>query len=266
MSMADELIAGKFKDDAALEQGIREGMKATTGVELPPTVKVIGEGGLYADQAAAVAGYKGLETAIGKLRAPAKQEPPKSTETGPITIGPKPVAPGTEIEDPAEAVRAAGLDWTDIEKSVRENGKPTDEQYAKLKSVGWNKTSVNAYIAGESSRREATGLAYEAALTAAGGRDKVKALVAEAERHIPAHELPNYAKMLESPATLSIAVKAMQAVVAGTKGSDFVTGTGSGAGSSVSTLSEYQAAIRRAASGDKAAIELVNSTKIGSLK
>jgi hypothetical protein len=264
MNMADELIAGKFKDDAALEQGIREGMKATTGVELPATVKVIGEGGLYADQAAAVTGYKGIESSLGKLKAPAKP-----ADTGVIKIGPQAPAPGTEIDDPAEAVKAAGIDWADIEKAVTEGGKPTDEHYAKLKSVGWNKAAVNAYVAGERASRQGQGLAYEAAVTSVGGRDKVKALVAEAEKHIPASEYGAYAAMLASPAQLPIAVRAMQAIVGEKKGNDFVTGGGNAGGVSVSTISEYQALVRKAASGDKAALEAVGRIKndqIGSLK
>lgn len=262
--MADELIAGKFKDDAALEQGVRELWKATNGVELPATAKIVGEGGIAADQAAAVALYKAMESNHGKLKAP-----PKPADTGVIKIGPQAPAPGTEIDDPAEAVKAAGIDWADIEKAVTEHGKPTDDHYAKLKAVGWNKAAVNAYVAGERASRQAGGLAYEAAVTAAGGRDKVKALVAEAEKHIPASEYSTYAKMLESPAMLPVAVKAMEAIVAAKKGNDFVTGSGTGSGAAVSTLSEYQSLLRKAAAGDTAAVAAIknfDSTKIGSLK
>lgn len=257
--MADELIAGKFKDDAALEQGIREGMKATTGVELPATVKVIGEGGLYADQAAAVTGYKGIESSLGKLKAPAKP-----ADTGVITL--TPAASDTDYDTPEAAAAAAGYTIQQLEAEWQANGgKLKDDTYAALKDKGkLNKASVNAWGSGLAATQQARGLAYEAALTSVGGRDKVKALVAEAEKHIPASEANAYASMLASPSQLPIAVRAMEAIVASKRGNDFVTGGGA-AGTPGINRDDLLHTIRRAASGDAAARAAVSRIDTNSI-
>lgn len=266
--MPDEsagLIAGKFKDEAALEQSLREGLKATTGVELPASVKVIGEGGLYADVNAAVAGYKGVESALGKLRAPAP--PPPKSDDKPLSITP-PTPPAAEIDDPAEAVKAAGIDWADIEKAVKECGKPSDEHYAKLKAVGWNKAAVNAYVQGEVAKRQAGAMSYNAVVASLGGKAALQQLIDSAKDNIPADQVDAIESMLKDARTLPVAVQAIKGYAA-SRPADFVTGSGSTGGSSITTLAQYQEAVLRAARGDqaaKSALETIKASEVWRLK
>jgi hypothetical protein len=260
--MADELIAGKFKDDAALEQGVRELWKTTNGVEFPSNVKVIGEGGLAADQAAAIALYKTMESNHGKLRAPTvTPQAPKGDEK-PLSLAPPPKAP-VDIEDPAEAVKAAGIEWGDIEKAVTETGKPTAEHYEKLKAFGWNKSAVNAYIAGETARRQAGALSYNATVTSLGGKAALEQLIEQAKSHIPDSQIDAIDKMLKSADTLPVAVQALRGY-AGMKPAVFVTGSGGGGGpASITTLKQYQETVLRAAKGDQAAKSQLESVAAG---
>lgn len=258
---APQLLAGKYKDQPALEQAIREGIKATSGVELPATAVVVGDGGVYPNVDAAVAGYKTLESNLGKLRAPT----PKA-EVKPLSEGL--TASSKEIDDPVEAVKAAGIDWAELESAVAKDGKPSDDHYAKLKAVGWNKAAVNAYVAGESAKRQAGGYAYAAAVTAAGGEDAIKALIAATKDRVPPKEAQRLAKMLDSADDVGIAVRALQAYTTPSK-PDFTVGGAGSPGAAITTLAEYQATLRRAAGGDATAAALlktIGNDKIGSLK
>lgn len=252
--MADEapLIAGKFKDEAALEQSLREGLKATTGVELPPSVKVIGEGGLYKDVEAAVAGYKGVESALGKLRAPQ----PKGDDK-PLSLAKPEPKPAVEIDDPAEALKAAGIDWNDIEQTVREKGKPSDDHYAKLKAVGWTKAAVNAYVQGETAKRQAGALSYNATVASLGGKDKIEQLIASVKDRIPSDQIDTLDSMLKDAKTLPIAVKSLEAYAAGDQPQDIARG-GAVPPTNGIKREDLPALIRKAAAGDRAAMAAVS--------
>lgn len=261
--MAEEtpLLAGKYKDQPALEQAIREGVKATSGVELPATAVIIGEGGIFPNVDAAVAGYKATESNLGKLKAP----PPKS-DVAPLSAAL--TAPAREIDDPAEAVKAAGIDWDELEATVTKDGKPSDAHYAALKGVGWNRAAVNAYIAGETAKKQAGGYAYAAAVNAAGGEEAINALIAAAKPNVPASEAARIAKMLDSPTEVGLAVRLLKSYTAPSK-PDFTVGGAGSPGSNIETLAEYQSHIRAAAGGDAAAIAALkrfDTSKIGSLK
>jgi hypothetical protein len=170
-------FADKFDSPEAFEKGFREG-SAKAGFAITDKVKLYGEGGMFADIKAAEAGYKTIErliTAKGQEGTPANQGQP----TGQIPI-PQDEVPLDDDADVVAIVKKAGLDSADLGRTFLEQGKLTDDQYAKLKKAmpGANKKVIDTVIA---SQIEAGKSKWDAAVkegeTIAGSREQLDVLM-----------------------------------------------------------------------------------------
>ncbi len=257
--MAEEtpLLAGKFKDEASLAQGIREGLKVTMKVPLPESVKIIGDGGIYASVDDAVSGYKEIESKIGKLTAPTPPTPPKGDDK-PLSLAPPPPPPDVEYDDPADAAKAAGLNMADLESQWAKDGKLTDEQYAKLKSVKITKAAANAWASGIAAQRQASATSYSAVVTSLGGKEAIEQLIASVKDKIPASQVDTLDAMLKDPKTLPVAVQALKSY-AGSGNGGMLTGSGMSSAAKPKNADEQNRIIARALAGDPAAMELART-------
>lgn len=254
------LIADKYKTPEDFDQGFRELHKQHAGFALPPSLKVVGEGGVHATVDEAVTAYKSMQAQFTKSRqaaAPATVPPP-----APLKIETPVILPAADesFDDPEDAIRAAGLNRADLSKSWSENGgKFTDEQYAKLKSVGFNKAAANALAQAEEARtaasREMTLREVDRAASMLGGREKLDAMLKSAAEFVPADRIPKLNQML-SRGEITEAVLAIQGYAAAQKRSEFATGSGIGGVSKPATAREENDILRRAMQGDAAAMEM----------
>jgi hypothetical protein len=258
------LIADKYKTPEDFDQGFRELHKQHAGFALPSSLKVVGEGGVHATVDEAVTAYKSMQAQFTKSRqaaapsaAPAATPatpPPLKIET-PVNL---PV-PDEAFDDPEDAIRAAGLNRADLSKSWSENGKFTDEQYTKLKTVGFNKAAANALAQAEEARlaasREMTLREVDRAAAMVGGRDKLDAMLKGAAEFVPADRIPKINQML-ARGDVAEAVLAIQGYASTQKRSEFATGAGIGGMSKPATAREENDILRRAMQGDAAAMEM----------
>jgi hypothetical protein len=155
------LLAGKYATPEALMQGY---------TELHGKLELPGEPPKFADAKAAEAGYRRLESMLGRLTAkPA--EPAKPTASTPPTIpdpaAPKPPAAAT----PAEIVKAAGLDGAALLTEFVENGKLSPEKYEAIQKVnpGITPEMVNYHLHVEA---QTTQTALASVVAAAGGQQQ----------------------------------------------------------------------------------------------
>lgn len=116
------LIAGKYKDEPALEKGIIEaGTKAWGSKE---------------------AFYKAIESVIGKPKEDGKAPLPTIPEPQKKTDKP------LEIPDATKALDKAGLDFKAFDKEYQEKGQLSEDSYKKLADAGLTKDYVDTYING----------------------------------------------------------------------------------------------------------------------
>jgi hypothetical protein len=113
---APELIAGKYKDEAAFQQGFGELLKSR-GVPLPEKAVLYGDGGTFASRDAAIAFYNHV------AGAPAK--PPEA-----------PAAPQYgDDADYGTILKTAGVDLQAVSEKFAKDGKLSDADYAAIKKA-----------------------------------------------------------------------------------------------------------------------------------
>lgn len=124
------------------------------------------------------AAYKALET---KLGTPAKVEPAKTP------------ADALKIEKPAEA--PAGLDLGEFHKEFAETGGLGEESYGKLAKLGFDKATVDTYIAGVSALTEQQ---TQQVYAIAGGQAQLEQINTWAAENLTAEELETYNRAVTS--------------------------------------------------------------------
>lgn len=247
---ADGLIADKYKTADDFAKGYRELSRAVLGVPLPETVPIVGEGGMFADLAAAAAGYKDLQGKFTKIRQP---EPQLKIPTPPAA----PPAPPASFDDPESAIAAAGLDRNELVKSWVEKGSFSPEQYEALSKVGVGKAAAHAFARAEQMAAENRQLRVaqeiERAAAMVGGRDKVDALLKEAGSFVPKDRVPVLNEMLSRGEVVE-AVLAIQGYAGRANRSDFAVGGGSPGPAAPKTIAEENELLAKAVRGDTSAM------------
>lgn len=159
------------------------------------------------------AAYKALET---KLGTPAKAEPAKAP------------ADALKIEKAPEA--PAGLDLGEFHKEFAETGGLGEESYGKLAKLGFDKATVDTYIAGVSALTERqTAQVY----SIAGGQDQLQAINAWAAENLTADELDTYNRAVTSgrESDMTFALKGLVSRYRAENGSEPTLMTGKGTAS-----------------------------------
>jgi len=170
--------------------------------------------------------YAELEKAAGKKEVPAKEVPAVS--------------------------KTSAIDFNALTTEYEKNGgKLTDASLASLKELGFSKADVDTYIAG---RQAQVASVVNAANTAAGGEDNLKAAMAWANVNLPAGEKEafNTATATNDPARVKLAVQGLMAsytAAVGKDGNRIRGGELGGEGSGVQPFANLQQQI--AAQSDK---------------
>ena len=251
-------IAGKFKDEAAFAQGFREIHKALGLPEPAADKPVFGDGTAYPDINAAAAGYKHLESLLGRRK---EAKPPAAD---PLAIT-KPVEqPLPDDADVNAIVARAGIKIEDLQKQVQENGKPSDEQYAALKKQGYPPKVVDQFLQLQTVAFTATVEKVTAkAAEYAGGAEALTALRAWAAENIPADELEHLnAQVKANPSfypTMVQIIAARKNNAIGASGGTLTTG-GGGPKVGIRTKAEFREVAARAERGDAGAIAILRNT------
>lgn len=132
-----------------------------------------------------------------------KQEPAPATE------GEKPAEQTTEQKSAEEAVKAAKLDMSTLRSEVDSKGDLTPESYAKLEAAGFDKATVQQFIAGQ---QAVTQLIVNEALALAGGQEAYTAMTQWAAANLPKAEQASFnAALGGDPATRKQAITALKA-------------------------------------------------------
>lgn len=112
-----DLIAGKFKDDAAFQQGFGELLKSR-GVPLPEKAVLYGEGGTFSSRDAAVAFYNHVQG----TQAAKPSEAPTAPQYG-------------DDADYGTILKTAGVDLQTVSEKFAKDGKLSDADYAAIKKA-----------------------------------------------------------------------------------------------------------------------------------
>jgi len=269
---APTLIAGKFADRAALEQGIHQIAKQI-GYEFDTAKPLIGPGGHAADVDGAVQIYKGLER-MQAMRQPTPPAPP--APPAPTPSPPKPnekIELGVQVNDDTtveQIVEAAGLTMDDLAAQYSQNGKLTDEQYAAIKKVN---PAMSRPIVNEIARAKVAGAQQLAGMrqqlvTMTGGQAQFDNLIASAHQFLDPHEITPYQDSLNNPTTARQAMESMlfrhqQAVRSGKvqplTGGDQTQPAGGASGAIIQSRDEYAKIANRAERGDKEAAKRLHA-------
>lgn len=201
----ESMIAGKYETPEAFDKGFRE-IAGKIGIEIPADTPIIAKDGkgLFASQDAAVTGYKGYETALGKITAAAKPAAP-ATPTKPgedplIVKAPEPEA--EEGDEPIAAiVNRAGLKSEEVVEQWKEKGELTADQYKAFGKVGIGRELVDHFMKGQEAIATMSLQRQEAAVAAAekivGGKPQLETLRDWASKNIKPDELNRLAAIID---------------------------------------------------------------------
>ena len=264
-------LAGKYASVEELQKGIREA-SSKLGLLAPPDGELVGDGKTFKDVASAEAYYKNIQKMISAGR-PAPAATPPGAPVEPLKIG----GDALPEDAPPEAVlQRAGLTMEEIGTQWRKSGALTDDQYAKIQAADSRlsklaptaaRSIINQTIKGEVSTAELTNMRRSAVQAEAaqivGGVEQLQTLLREAQTFVPAADRAGFDKLLDNASTMTAAVrtlKQMQAEHNKTAGSGSIASGSIPSGSSgPKTVREYLALEKRAVSGDKAAMAVVQS-------
>lgn len=248
------LFAGKFQGPEALETGIRE-LRTKAGLaDYPKDKPLVGKGGIFADHIAGETYYKELEQMQGRLSATPKPAAP-TPSPAPLQV----TAPAADDADIATLLTKAGVKGDELSAEWEKSGKLTDEQYTKLKTTGFPKPAVDAFMRGQQATAklgqvemsEVRGLANE--LT--GGDAQTNQLLAESPSFVPAAEIDDINSRLGKKGSVRGAIRdllEMRAKHAGTEGSrPLINGAAPAHGTSAAftNVAEWQQARTRVRNG-----------------
>lgn len=245
-NLAPRKLAGKYDTDEALYDGIRNARKALGLPDIAAEKKIVGKDGIYTDVNAAEAAYTDLAALISKKP---PTPPPAST-----------LPPDDETTE--QALERAGLKGQEqaLADQWRQDGKLTDDQYAKLKAIGYSKASINAQM-------EAAQLKWEAGQransdirskleTVAGGKDQLDAALITA-RSMPAARIADLNGRLKHPDLAEAAARELLAFHHEKNGTappgSMITGGGAGGAptGAPQTIDEFTRLVNLSIKGDK---------------
>lgn len=196
------------------------------------------------------ASYKSLEAKLGER----KPEPLKISEP--------------QVDDDAgiaKTVESVGLGLPELAAEFSKSGKLTDDQYAKFKAKGFGRAYVDdmakGLVAQEALRASHQAEAVRSASEAAGGTDKLDALLKEAKTFLNSAEIPDFERRINDPRLASGAVRDLaarhrEAVGAG-KAKPLVEGAPSSGSSMPKTAKEAMSLAERVFKGDPEAIKIM---------
>ena len=265
------LLAGKYADRSALEKGIREARKAAGFEAIPDKFPIIGEDGLFTDDAAGEREYKRLETLIAQGKKPQEPKPGEAAQA--LKIGGDPLP---ENADVPTIIARAGLKIEDVVKQFTEKGDLTDEQYKAIraKRPGLSNADIKFIAEGLQAKsvlaEQAISKARNEAANVVGGMPQLESLLTQAKTFVPESEQAGLNAMLQNPATAVAAVKVLKQMHAdhiGAGGAQpIINGTAGGpAAHNIKTFAEYKDLERRAKNGDESAWKTLATIDVSKL-
>jgi len=249
-------IAGKYENTEAFHKGFRELNAKTKMLDIKDDEPLVGENGIFTNDAAAERFYKSMESRLGSKR-------PKEEPAAPLEIKPE-----NEIPDDADIngiLSKAGIDINEIRDE-----KLTDEQYAKLKAQGYPKKVVDQYI---NDRRTAHAIIQEKirtdAVSTAGGEEKLNTLM-DFAKTLPKEQIDSLNARLADPklykgALLEIQGAYTQQIGAGNSTS-LISGSPSTGTAPIKTAAEYKEVMNKYLAGDKSAEVRIRATPIETIQ
>ncbi len=144
--------------------------------------------------------YRELRAKMSKDGAP-KEEPKEA---------PKAEPENASRDEAAEAAEKAGVDMASIEAEFSEKGELSTETYESLEKAGFNKETVDAYIAGQQALAEQVQARYEQHV---GGADKLNSMIEWAAGNLSEAEKVAFNDTIEkgSEETVKLALSGLQA-------------------------------------------------------
>lgn len=254
-AVAAGTIAGKFKDEAAFNQGFDE------------LAKKLGLEGLvrgdFENVDAKVAAYNKMQSELGKR---AGKGPTK------LEVNPADQADGIDVTINS-VLAEAKLDGVELAKQWEEHGELTAEQYAAFDKIGLPKTLVNEVIhlrqiAAQHEGQQRLGAVEEAA-TMLGGKEQLETVLGWAAKNLGEDELADVNARLDDAKRWKGAILELEArytKAAGASGSrETIQGGGAagGAGGPFETWDDYEKALDKSMSGkaDAATLKRIELTE-----
>lgn len=253
---APQLIAGKFADADALQQGIREiGGKLSKDF---PDGDLIGNGLAFESVDEATASYQALERMLSRRQPAGEPEPDASLSesdsdtdkaadtdapTGDMQIPePEPLGEDAGLGD---YVKAAGLNMQDLVAQVKEHGRLTDEQYAALsKTPPPRRAFEEAIVAGDVAAESRQAATNSKVASVFGGQEQAQAVLKWAAANYTADQVAALNAQLTDPKQAEIAAKAIrydhQQAVGSTNDRGSVRGQAASTGGQVIPVAERE--------------------------
>lgn len=153
--------------------------------------------------------YQALRAKMSKEGAP-KEEAPKAE-------APKPEE--ASREDAAKAAEAAGVDMGALEAEFTEKGGLSDETYESLAKAGFDRATVDGYIAGQQALADASQARIEAHV---GGAETLEAMIEWAASGLSPEEKVAFNKTVDTAdeASLLLALDGLKAKYVASEGSE----------------------------------------------
>ena len=159
--------------------------------------------------------YNELRSKMSKEGAP-KGEPSQASE-GDVEADPE--GDAASRDEAAEAAEAAGIDMSALEAEFMTDGALSDATYEKLSKAGFDKNTVDAYIAGQQALGEQMQSRIEAHV---GGADKLSAALEWAQTGLSAEEQTAFNNAIDKAdeAGVKLAMDGLMAKFAKSEGSE----------------------------------------------
>lgn len=255
-----QLLAGKYKDSAALADGIKEAWTKLGYPDLDPEATIIGKGGIAADDAKAVELYKKLESELGR-----RQSSKPKDDGGNLAIT-KP-KPEDEPSDLNSFLTSRGIDPTEVVNEFEKSGKLTNEQYAKFGNLPRaliHDYLKNARLAGEAVKMHRDRAVNEA-VKVAGDETKLKTYREWAAANLDAERLANLNAILDKnvsfyPEYIRIVKNEYEAKNGPSGGKTVNNGTSNIDTSPIKSREELSVVMAGVSRGDPAAIARLSKT------
>lgn len=207
------LFAGKYESPDALVEGFKQlrGKMGLPDLTVPP----FGKDGLYADVTGLEAGYKDLESMMGRMG----QQQPKDQKAQSTGDGDEPAddlkisEPNADDVDLDQILGRAGLDAKAMGEQWQKDGKLSDDQYAALKKIGYPPKVVDIFMRGtiaEANLAQVTQQQIQQrAATIAGGQEQLKTVLQWAAGSYKPEQIQSLNSQLASPGQYEHALKAI---------------------------------------------------------
>jgi hypothetical protein len=164
----EKLLAGKYKDEPALDKGTLELLTKLYGSKEE--------------------GYKALESLLGKPKTE-DGKTPLPTIKEPNKAADKPL----EIKTAEDVLKQAGLNLADFSKEFMDKGQLSEDSYTKLAAKGYSKEIVDDWIDGQKAKVELQRIEGEKIVsevhTVVGGKESYEVMVQWASQNLTQDEI-----------------------------------------------------------------------------